>query len=175
MESPILLSHANVSAVKRRTYYPVTHPQIKIFTESSGTQQVSIYNAILEPIPERILIAFVKNTVFVGSASTNPFHLHHYDMTNLVFFVNGVQNPSESLKIDCSSTFLATSAYVTLFSSTGIHHDDRAHMIKLEMFKKVFLHIRIWPDIWKRTWRTAYNFTSSRKCAYRGTHHKTAA
>jgi len=95
-------------------------------------------NSLLGPIPKRILIALVKNTSFVGSASTNPFNFQHYDMTNLVLYVNGVQLPSEPLTMDCSSTFRATRAYETRFSSTGIHHDDRAHMITLEMFTKGF-------------------------------------
>jgi len=117
--------------MKRKAHYPVTHTQIKTFTASSGAQQVSINNAFLGPVPERILIAFVKNTAFVGSASTNPFNFHHYDMKNLVLFVNGVQNASESLTMDWSSPFGATRAYETLFSSTGTHRDDRGHMITL--------------------------------------------
>ena len=40
--------------------------------------------------------------------------------------------------MDSSSTFGATRAYETLFSSTSIHHNDRVHMITLEMFTKVF-------------------------------------
>jgi len=124
--------------MKRKGHYPVTRNQIKMFTASSGAQQVSFDNAFLGPVPERILIAFVKNTAFVGSVSTNPFHFNHYDMTNFVLFVNGVQNPSEPLTIDCSSTFTVTRAYETLFSSTGIHHNDRAHIITLEMFTKCF-------------------------------------
>ena len=59
-------------------------------------------------------------------------------MTNLVLYVNGAQVPSEPLTMDCSSPFGATRAYETLFSSTGVHHDDRAHMITLEMFTKGF-------------------------------------
>ena len=100
----------------------------------SGSQQIYIDNAFLGPITERIFIGFVKNTAFVGSPSTNPFHFHHYDMTNPVLYINGVQHPPESLSMDCSIPFGATRAYETLFSSTGIHHDDRAHMISLEMF-----------------------------------------
>ena len=64
--------------MKRKVHYPVTHTQIKTFTPRSGAQEVSIDNAFLEPISERRLIGFVKNTAFVGSASTNPFHFHHY-------------------------------------------------------------------------------------------------
>jgi len=133
----LLLAHANVLAMKRKAHYPVTHTQIKTFIARSGAQQVSIDNAFLGQFPERILIAFVKNTAFVASASKNSFHFHHYKITNLVLLVNGVQNPSEPLTVDFCSPFGATRAYEALFSSTGIHHEDRAHMITLEMFKRV--------------------------------------
>ena len=65
-----------------------------------------------------------------------------------MLYVNGVQHPSEPLTMDCSSPFGATRAYKTLFSSTGIHHDDRAHMITLEMFTMGFyvLGFDLTPD-----------------------------
>ena len=50
--------------------------------------------------------------------------------------------------MDCSLPFGATRAYKTLFSSTRIYHDDRAHMITLEMFTKCFYLLRfdLTPD-----------------------------
>jgi hypothetical protein len=98
-------------------------------------------------VPGRILIVLVKNAAFVASASTNPFHLHHNDMKNLVLNVNGVQHPSEPVTMDCSLPFGATIAYET-FSSTGIHHDGRAHMIILQMFTNGFyvLGVDLTPD-----------------------------
>jgi hypothetical protein len=50
--------------------------------------------------------------------------------------------------MDCSSPFGANRAYESLFSSTGIHHDDRACMITLEMFTKPFyiLGFDLTPD-----------------------------
>jgi hypothetical protein len=122
--------------VKKRRTNSVTHTQIQTFTARSGAQQIFIDNAFLGQIPETILIAMVKNTAFVGSANTNPFHFPHLDMTNFVLYVSGVQHPSEPLTMDCSSPFGATTAYETLFS--GIHHDDRADMITPEMFTKSF-------------------------------------
>jgi hypothetical protein len=154
--------------MKCKAHYPVTHTQIKTFTASSGPQQVSIDNAFLGPLPERILIAFVKNTAFVGSAGTNPFHFQHYDMTNLVLLVNGAQHPPEPLKMDFYSPFGATRAYETLFSSTGNRHDERAHMITLEIFTKGFfvLGFDLTPD---READEEHMFAVSGKCAYRGT------
>ena len=78
LKTPLLLAHAYILAMKRKAYYPLTHTQIKIFKESSGAQPFSIDTASLEPNPERILIAFI------GSASTNQFHFHIYNMTNHV-------------------------------------------------------------------------------------------
>ena len=69
-------------------------------------------------------------------------------MTNLVFYVNGVQHPLEQLTMDCSSPVGATRDYETLLSCTGIHHDDRAQMINLEMFTKIYyiLSFYLTPD-----------------------------
>ena len=108
IEAPLLLVHANVLGMKCKERYPVTHNQIRNFTANSGAQQVSIIHAFLGSIPEMILIAMVKNTAFVGSAGTNPFHIHYLDMTSLLLYVNGVQQPSEPLTMDCSSPFGAT-------------------------------------------------------------------
>jgi len=47
LEPPLLLAHANVLAMKRKAHYPVTHTQIKTFTASPGTQQISINNTFL--------------------------------------------------------------------------------------------------------------------------------
>jgi hypothetical protein len=103
---------------------------MKAFRASSGTQQISINNAFLWPVPGRVLMVLVKIVAFVGSASTNPFHFLHY-MSNLVLHVNGVQHPSEPLTMDCSFPFRATRSYEILFSSTGIYYNFRAYMITL--------------------------------------------
>jgi hypothetical protein len=48
LKPPLLLALANVLAMKRKAHYPVAHTQIKSFTTSSGTQQISINNAFLD-------------------------------------------------------------------------------------------------------------------------------
>ena len=69
-------------------------------------------------------------------------------MINLVLYVNGVQHPWEHLTMDCSSPFATTRANESLLSSTGIHHDNRPHMITLEMFTNGFyiLGFDLTPD-----------------------------
>jgi len=59
LKTPLLLAHANVLGMKRKAHYPVKHTHIKTFTASSMSLRISIDNAYLGPILERILIALV--------------------------------------------------------------------------------------------------------------------
>jgi hypothetical protein len=54
----------------------------------------------------------------------------------MVSYQNGFWNSSESLAIDCLSTFGVTRGYEMLFS--GINHNPRDILITLEMFTKRF-------------------------------------
>jgi hypothetical protein len=149
LKQPVLVSHTKVLAIKKQNaHYPITHSQINTFTACSGAQHISIDNAFTGPITERLLIALVKNSSFVGPASSNPFEFKNYDMTQFVLYVNGVQYPAQPLTMNCSSTLGVTRAYETFFSSTGIHHDDRGHMITQEIFTKGYfiLGFDLTPD-----------------------------
>jgi hypothetical protein len=92
--------------MKRKAHYPVTYTQIKTFTASSGALSI---------MHSSILVAFVKNSAFVGSASKNAHQFHQYDTTNFVLYVKGVHNPSEPLTMNCSSPVAATRVYEILF------------------------------------------------------------
>jgi hypothetical protein len=50
-------------------------------------------------------MVLIKNAAFVASFRTNAFHFHHYEMLNLVLYVNGVQQHLEPITVDCSSPF----------------------------------------------------------------------
>jgi hypothetical protein len=133
--------------MKRKSHYRVIHTQIKTFTASSGAQQVSIDNAFLGSIPKRILIAIVKNAAFVGFASTNPFHFHHYDDK----FCAACKWSSVPFRATYNGLLFALWSYQSLRKTiliTGMHHNDRADMITLEMFTKGFyvLGFDLTPD-----------------------------
>jgi len=57
--------------------------------------------------------------------------------------------------MDCSSPFGASGPLETLFSSTGIHHDDHSHMSTLEILTNVFYVLG--SDLTPET--EAYKFT----------------
>ena len=67
-----LLAHnatLNTGALAR---YNVTTVELKTFSFSVGSKSLSIDNAVLGPVPKRLLFNIVKNADFIGRIDTNP-------------------------------------------------------------------------------------------------------
>ena len=58
----------------------MTRVELKIFTFSSGSQSLPVDNAILGPIPTRLVFTMIDDNDFLGYLDTNSFEFHHYDM-----------------------------------------------------------------------------------------------
>jgi len=53
--------------------YCMTRIELKTFTFSAGSKSLSIDNAVLGPVPKRLLFTMVKNADFIGTVDTNPY------------------------------------------------------------------------------------------------------
>ena len=79
--------------------YNLTRHELKTFAFPAGLASLSMDNAVLGPIPKRLLFTIAKNTDFLGSLDTNPFNFRHYNLSSFVMFVNGKQVPNEGLSL----------------------------------------------------------------------------
>jgi len=96
MEAPLLLNHANVLGMKRKAHFPVTILRLKLLLRILGpSKSLSIKHSL-----DRFWEGFLCHCL----------NFHHYDISNIVLYVNGVQHPSEPLTMDCSSPFAAARA-----------------------------------------------------------------
>ena len=98
--SPVILLPHNAALSKGAIdRFNLTRVELKTFTFSSESRSLSIENALLGPIPKRLLCTMVKNTDFLGSLTTNPYFFRHYDINHFALHVNGKQIPSEGLPL----------------------------------------------------------------------------
>jgi len=98
--SPALLLAQNTTLTRGAlARYNLTRVELKTYTISSGSQSLSIDNAVLGPLPKRLLFTMVKNTDFLGSVTTNPYNFRHYDLISFALNVNGKQIPKEGLSL----------------------------------------------------------------------------
>jgi hypothetical protein len=133
--SPVqLIAHNTALNQGLAAHYNITKVELKSFTFASGTQSLSIDNAVLGPLPKRILITMVKNKDFLGSVESNPYNFRHYKLSNFAMYVNGKQLPSEGLSTNFGHAKTAVMGYRTIFKGSGIHHSDASNQITLDMF-----------------------------------------
>jgi len=100
----------------------LTRVEIKTFTFEARSKFLSTDNAVLVPIPKRLLFTVVKNTDFNGSLDSNPYKFRHSDTSDFSLFVKGKQFPKkgETLGMDHEKT--SVMVYRTLFEASGTHH-----------------------------------------------------
>ena len=78
----MLLAHTstlNTGALARNN---MTRVVLKMFIFSAGSKTLSIENAVLGPVPKRLLFTMVKNAEFIASIDTNPYKFRYYDISD---------------------------------------------------------------------------------------------
>jgi hypothetical protein len=114
--------------------YNITRVELKTFTFVSGTQSLSIDNAVIGKLPKRILITMLKNKDILGSVDSNPYNFRHYKLSNFSMYVNGKQIPYEGVSTDFGHEKTSVMAYRTIFKGNGIHHSNAGNQITHDMF-----------------------------------------
>jgi len=77
----------------------MTRVELKTFTFSAGSKSLSIDNAVLGPVPKRLLFTIIKYADFISTMDRNPYKFQHYDDSDFSLFVNGKQYPNEGLSL----------------------------------------------------------------------------
>ena len=114
--------------------YPLTRVELKTVTFSAGPQSLSIYQAVIERIPKRLLFTMIANTDFFGTINTNPYNFQHFGLRTFVMYVNGRQIPSEGLNIDTRHEITYVMAYNTILKAP-------AFTIRTQVFRKLTICI----------------------------------
>jgi hypothetical protein len=137
-----LIAHNTTLSKGFSALYNITSVELKTFTLASGTLSLSIDNAIMGPIPKRILITMINNKDFLGSVTTNPYYFRHYHLSNFAMYVNGKQIPSEGLSANFGHEKTSVMAYRILFTGSGIHQSNTGHQIPHDMYiNGFFMHL----------------------------------
>jgi hypothetical protein len=130
----ILASHNETLLNGYPARYNFTRVELKTFTFASGSQSLSIDNAVLGILPKRLILTMIKNTDYLGSLDSNPYNFRHYDLNHFAMYVNGRQIPPEGLSIIPSHEKTALMGYKTLFEGSGIHHSNSGLQITPDMY-----------------------------------------
>jgi len=134
----LLLAHNTILAQGAIARYNLTRVELKTYTFSGGSQSLSIDNAVLGPIPKRLLFTMVKNSDLLGSVTTNPYNFRHYNLRSFALNVNGKQIPTEGLSLGMDHEKTSVMGYRTLFEGSGMHHSNSGLQITHDMYIRGF-------------------------------------
>jgi hypothetical protein len=95
-----LIAHTKAVQTRAIAKYNLSRVDVNSFTFASGSQSLSMDNAVLGSLPKSLLFTLIKNKDFLGSMDTNPFQFHHYDISYFSLYVNSKQIPSGGLYLD---------------------------------------------------------------------------
>lgn len=93
LKPPSILLLAHMNALKKFTTVALI-----TFTLSTGSESLSMNNAVLGTLMKR-LIAVVKKGDFLGSVPTNPRNFRHFSLNCFIQYVKGRQIPSNGLSL----------------------------------------------------------------------------
>jgi hypothetical protein len=127
----IPLAHNTILRKGELARYNLTRVELNTFTFSKGSKSISIDNAVLGPLPKRLLLTMVQNTEFLGSINSNPYFFRHYDLTQFIMHVNGKPIPSEGLTLGMDHEKTSIMGYRTLFEGS---HSNSGLQVTHDMY-----------------------------------------
>lgn len=103
--------------------YQIPRVLMKAYTIPKGNMSASLHNIFTTQMPRQVLIGLVDTEAFHGNIKKNPFHFHHYNISNLQFTMNGESFPSQPFKPQFDKK-LYMHSYLSLFDGTGLSSEN---------------------------------------------------
>lgn len=120
-----------------RAKYGISKVDCKILSIPQGNMSDIHDNVFLGQMPKRVVLGFIANDAFNGNIKKSPWFFNHYDLDFLSLYFDNKQIPAKPLQPNMSEGLYSRS-YSTLFSGTGITHDNRGNGISYEEYKDGF-------------------------------------
>lgn len=120
-----MLGLKNLNAV-----YPIQKSEMKYHVVPSGSSSYVIDNVFHGVIPKMIAFGFVKDKI---GPKDNPFNFHHFNLSSLSIYSNGVSVPFKELKTDFKNK-LCMRAYLGMFQNLEMFGRNMTNSITYDDF-----------------------------------------
>ena len=101
--SPSLAVQLNDMLLEKNYRIDYTKVSMKQLHIPAGANNLTFGNVFTGQIPDRVIACLVQDNALAGSYVLNPFHFQHFDMSQIVFKVNGQQIPAIALEPNFTS------------------------------------------------------------------------
>lgn len=116
--------------------YPYMETRMLHFPQSARQTEIKENLGSFQPLPQRLIIAFVDTAAHTGDATKNPFNFKHFNITALRLKVNGRVLPETGgVKVDFAKEKVVE-GYSTLLQTTGKYEQRAPLAVKMSDYSK---------------------------------------
>ena len=114
--------------------FPFSQSKITSHLIAKGVETVDLQQIARGVLPSQIFLVMVDHTAYSSNLKMNPFHFQNFDLSNIVFKVDGENVPPDGFKVDFDTGDYMR-LYRNLLDCVGVSSDNTGIDLNLEDFK----------------------------------------
>lgn len=83
--------------------YPVVRSAIRTFSHAANNREFQIQDPFYKQVPNRLIVALVRQAAFNGDSRYNPFSYELYNLSSITLTINGEEYPYQTLELTHNS------------------------------------------------------------------------
>ena len=135
VDPAIMLNHTKTIA-NQPARYNFIKTDVKMSTIPTGSNEFIWDNMWNNARPSKVYVAFAKQSAVNGSYGTNPFNFKHFNLAEIVLYVNGEPTPIRGMQLDFSNNQNFVTPLCNLYQSTRTWGKDESLIIDREKFSE---------------------------------------
>lgn len=117
-------------------YYPVNRVLMRSFTIPKGSMNHNLTNIHSGQAPNLVCLGMVSTESYNGAVSKNPFNFKHFGINYVNLTLNGEPIHNRKAFTPDFEKDLFSRSYNSIFTGTGIHHENESLSITPQLFKQ---------------------------------------
>ena len=135
VDSAVLLNHANI-ITKTPARYNYLKTDVKMTTIADKTSEFYWDDVWNGKRPSRMYVTFVNQAGVNGSYKENPFNFQHFNLSEIVLYVNGEPHPVRPMKLDFGDNQNFVKPLCNLYQASKRWYKDSTLIIDRFKFSK---------------------------------------
>lgn len=122
--NPSVINGHATGLKRQNAIYPLLHTEVTTYTIPKGQLSYTKDRLFPDQAPKLLMIAMLENEAFNGNIKKNPFLFHHFDLSKLALYRDGVSVPGQAFTPDFDKGQVLRSYMQTMRTFNYCNTDD---------------------------------------------------
>ena len=109
--------------------YPTVRGVVRTFPHPTGQQHFECQNPFTGQVPNRLVLALLRQTAFNGTITTNPFAFEKFNLSTIKTLVSGEEYPYETLQLNHNNGNRDLAGYHRFLEATGCRARGHGNLV----------------------------------------------